>query len=1126
MGQIYLGTIDAGGDGHTLLLAALNRQLGKNYQLSDFDFGIPEAITVPTPTHNTKIKFGPKLSAGFYGVRTVYYNRIHASDLGQIIVAYEGEEFLSQLIDKINAKYGILILQQDILDVPITPPGPGSNQVQVSLSFKPESVVFYSSTQIQVGLNDPTGDTGATIPFEGYATFAFDQAQSFDLLGEHYSMIEPFSMSLSRDNHTLRLSSLTTAIQGTGSAAHVRLRLPTAVYDGRKDQLPFVGQWIEPATGRTRAISILGDIYELSYNGFDWAFIENGLGISNDDAAAVSAGYATPYVKMATQDAAGNVYVLARKPGENPAIWKIEAGTHLWSKLAFSAVRMQCLTPSLWGELEVMDFLHSNNRLWILIRTTTSYDIHPTKGRATPSVEVYNTATVTTDYFPLGDTTVRFSGIELNTTAGKWRLVTPPDMETATHCDVVALVTSVKNNNTYAVIYRHQTVGEYLAYLLPNSLLPTGNASREEMDICGFQIPLTTATATLNSVPTAGHYLDSVVILSPVEVDDFNRYFLRTGVRGPTKYRAYGMRVLTSVAVRNARTAWKETQLPLGSANKPNLVTLYGQGKRNHVVFQNGTAIHRLLFTQGVGTTEFIASLDSTTQLEHHTGFSGVSRIGAGIWVRPSITESATPTAVLSAIQDDEALLAQIGYSFITKHTNGVRGWYTAQNSGDLLSLRVPSFNYAFMGSVPAVVLAEGNRMLYWSRQGNGLFISNNRGASWQEFNAAPFFYKQEAPPSGSLNILGQATLRLTTENFSEAAFAGDKVLIETKCNEQVLTYDLVAGEYNYPRQLTDHMLYEVTVGGQNTYTASGQQAGYGFNALGAYSPRKIFAWDSDALGNYETIGQYSSSPATPYDTNYRVTEYMFQIPGTLVDFSRDVRYLGVRHWILVDEAGQWKLHFTDAVQPTKTIGLYGVAGSPYSTFLPEVNFHLWDYVDDVAFYAPYVFYANGRVLLLERLDTNGDFAVTHHVLTIQGDNGQPLVPVKMYTANRRDYWFHQKGNGLFKLTYAWDGITKVSTIGLEKVFDMSGPNHSELEVLSGCIAGIAARLAPQELSLPDNLPVDTLIGNRCQGTTLIHRYSNGSGGYYETQELNNVACGGTVESIAGGGVAGAGGGA
>lgn len=277
---------------------------------------------------------------------------------------------------------------------------------------------------------------------------------------------------------------------------------------------------------------------------------------------------------------------------------------------------------------------------------------------------------------------------------------------------------------------------------------------------------------------------------------------------------------------------------------------------------------------------------------------------------------------------------------------------------------------------------------------------------------------------------------------------------------------------------------------------------------MSQYSPRRVLAWDSDANGVYETVGQYSASPATPYNQNWRVTDYMYNTPGKLVDFSRDVRYLNVRHWFLVENAGVYNLHFTDAVMPKRTIGLLGVTDSPYNTFLPEVSFHLWEYLDEPASYVPYIFYGAGRVLLLERLDENNDFAVTHHVLSIPNDNGQPLTTVKMYTANRRDFWFHQKGNGLFKLTYTWDGINKISTVGLTRVFNMTSAGLSGLTVFSGAIAGITARNAPQEATLPDALPDGYVIGTHCLGTTKVTRKANGNGGWYETQEERHIDCG------------------
>lgn len=1122
---IYLGTIDAGGDGLQLLLAAINHKLGTTYTMNDFDFGVPMPVDIPTPTHNTKIKFGPKLSVGFYGVRTIYYSRIHASELGQVIVPYDGEGYLVQLLPKINEKYGILIKDTDVVDTAITPPPVGETSVAVTLTFVPTSVVFYSSTQIQVGLNDPTGDTAPIIPFETHATFAFDQSQQFDLLGTSYAVMEPFSLALSRDNSTIRLSSLTAAMQGTNALAHARIRLEKSVYEARRSNLPFVGQWMDQSTGQAYGMTVLGDVYRLAANGYDWTFATNALNLTHTT-SSIAAAYANPMVKLAVQAANGDVYILAKKSTEVPAIWKMTAGSMTWTKMPFSATRMQCLTAAQWNELQVMDALHSNNRLWVLIRTNTQYATHPNKSRATPAVEVYNTNTNATDYFPLGTTAMRYNGITMDTTKGKWRLVTPPTGEAISHCDVVALLPSTVSNNTYAVMYRYQATGEYTGYILPNSLLPTGDAARAEMDVAAYQIELTTTQASLGGNIVSGHFLDVVSILSPVEVSDFNRYFLRTGNRAPQKYLAYGLRTLTSIAVRSGRTPWRETQLSLPSSNKPTLVTLFGAGKRNHVIFQNGTAVHRQLFSQINGKAEFEAMLDSTSVLESHTGFDGVSSVGAAVYAKPGMSEFATPIAELATIQDDESVLPPIGFSFIARNTAQESAWFTAQNDTDLLTNRSPSLNYAFMGKVPALVISEAERILYWSREGNGLFISDNRGGSWQEFNSAPYFYRQERAASSALNVLGSAVLRLTTDNFGEAAFVGSQLLIDIKCDEPVKVYDANAGGVNTDRVLHDQILFETKIGTTgNAYVASHPQSGFGMNTLSQHSPRRLLAWDSDAEGNFETVGQYSSSATASYDLEWRLTDYMLNTPGKLMDFSRDVKYLGVRHWFLVEHDGVWNLHFTDAVQPTRTIGLLGVEDSPYNTFLPEVNFHLWDHVDDNASYAPYVFYGNKRILLLERIDVNNNFAVTHHVLSIPGDNGNALTPVKMYTANRRDYWFHQKGNGLFKLAYAWDGINEVSSVTLLKMFDTSTQALSDYTVHSGSIVGIAARNAPQETVLPDKLPLDYFIGQHCQGTTMMRRYADGEGGWYEIPEPKHVDCGwvinsdlGPTEGTAGGG--------
>jgi hypothetical protein len=63
-----LGTIDAGGDGKDVLLRVINTIYGKNFTLDDFDFGKPEFVVTPNPTHNSYVKLGPKAHTGYYGL--------------------------------------------------------------------------------------------------------------------------------------------------------------------------------------------------------------------------------------------------------------------------------------------------------------------------------------------------------------------------------------------------------------------------------------------------------------------------------------------------------------------------------------------------------------------------------------------------------------------------------------------------------------------------------------------------------------------------------------------------------------------------------------------------------------------------------------------------------------------------------------------------------------------------------------------------------------------------------------------------------------------------------------------------------------------------------------------------
>ncbi len=1116
MSTIYLGTINGGGEGKALLLAAINTQLGTNYTLTDWGFGVPELITVPQPTHNSKVAFGPKEGTGAYGVKTIYYNRIHASELGQVIVAYSGEMYITEILTKINEKYGILINATDIYDAVIPAPAPGQNQVMVNLEFRPESIIFYNGIQIQVGLNDPTGDTEPTAPFEAYHAFMFNQAQQFEIGGTAYVTLEPFSLAVDRDRERKRVGLMRDDTFTNNASAHIRERMTLSQFEARKGYLPFVGMWLDDVTNKHYAVSPVGDVYESTLEVNGWSFVVNALGYDSADPAVVTAAYANPYVKAVTQDANGVTWFLARGTDGTPRVYNTSTGQTEWTPIATQTLRMISLKAAAWNQLKVLDALHIDNKLHLLIQAGEQYDVHPNKSQATPSIEIISTNGGGVDYFPLGATLAQYSGIVLDTASpeARWTFVSP--RVGATVVDVAALLPTAVSNNTYAVFYRHVAGGEYVANILPHSFLGSPGV-RPEMGLRAYQLPLDDIKAEVAGVPVTNHYLDVVEIVAPTEVPNFNHYFLKSGERTQLNFLSYGVKVLTSVATRTDRAPWYESQVNLTSSQKPVQVVLQCKGLRNHVLFQNADAVHRLLFRQNTGDVTFKAEVDSSIALDGHAGFGEVCTTGAGVFVPPAVIDSPVLTTALTVDQDFEAVFTDINFSFLAKDATQAYRWYTSTAINQPLALRTPSRNYAFMGSAPCLVASENNKLVYWAPGGNGVFESTNLGKSWKEFAAAPSFYRQERAASANLNIIGSANLRLRPEHFLESTFISNLLVVETKIDEGVEVYDVNAELTSRATTMQDHMLYRVNAG-DDAYVSSAAQAGFGMNALSNFSPRRVLAWDTDASNNHESVGAYTTTPTAPYATPFNQDNYLFGVVGNLKDFSRDVKYLGYRHWILVEDQDVWNLHFTNVVQPEKTIGLFGSANIPLAAFKPEVSFHLWEYLDVPQQYIPYVFYGNKRIVLLERLDEFGDFTATQHILNIPGDNGNALVAVPMHNANRRDYLLAQKGNGIFRVTYNWDGINKVSTIGLEKIFDLSAGALTTLDIISGARTGIASQNAPMETMLPDQLPLGTEIGWYCDGVDKHTRFADGVGGYTETVTTNSADCGFVQSMVVGDG--------
>ena len=149
------GTYDLGADNQLNLLAAINAQNGTTYTLAEYGFTEPARVTIPTPQFNSSIKLGPLAATGKIGFKTIYYNRIHVSDIGTLRITWQNELFLTEMLSRLSEKYGISLLPSDVYEQNIVPPVAPETEVSLTLNFKESSIAYYGGTVIVLGTNDP-----------------------------------------------------------------------------------------------------------------------------------------------------------------------------------------------------------------------------------------------------------------------------------------------------------------------------------------------------------------------------------------------------------------------------------------------------------------------------------------------------------------------------------------------------------------------------------------------------------------------------------------------------------------------------------------------------------------------------------------------------------------------------------------------------------------------------------------------------------------------------------------------------------------------------------------------------------------------------------------------------------
>lgn len=176
------------------LFDALNKQTGMNLSrrdfLDNFTLSDPQKPITTLPRKNTFVKLNPNLDSKFYGIKTIWYNRIHVNELGTIIVTRTTEQSLVDLLPQINEKYNLVLTASDIINQTLLPSQVGT--FILVLPIDPTSLMFYDGAFIPT-IEAPNPPNTNTYPagtlIRAYCT-GYDKYGAFsDGLGGEYTQL-------------------------------------------------------------------------------------------------------------------------------------------------------------------------------------------------------------------------------------------------------------------------------------------------------------------------------------------------------------------------------------------------------------------------------------------------------------------------------------------------------------------------------------------------------------------------------------------------------------------------------------------------------------------------------------------------------------------------------------------------------------------------------------------------------------------------------------------------------------------------------------------------------------------------------------------------------------------------
>ena len=1081
-----VGTYDVGGDNRLNLLAAINATNQTQYDLVNFRFTDPQRVTIATPTHNTSIKIGPLASTGMVGFKTIYYNRIHANDIGPLTITWQNEQYLTELLGRLSQKYGLSIQPEDVYEQVIVPPAPGVSDVSITLNFRETSVAYYGGTEIVMGTRDPSleFELPETMPFKNDLVF-FVNDFSPSTRGRQYHKSSVVSVAADK----VRIKTM--SVNETGTSRLVNIVKNTFTNDERKrleSYMPFVYTWRVGDTMIIRGVNIYGDVVEINETTSSVTKLQSLVAINPNDPLDIEIARNKILVREGTQDVNGDVYIIVGNPDTNQVNIKrsTDFGT-TFTNVTMDAANRASLNYANMQNTIIYDLVARNGIVHVLVKNPASYGVIPGKSAVALAVEVFDIANGTSNFFPVSTGLGKNVAVGLDFTQVMHARFVTAEEDVDTY-DVVCVANTSRTKERVLTYSAREAGGEYNSEILPTKYL-----DHSVYGLAAWSKPL--------AKDPLGLFV-SVELLTEVPTGTMDELFaITTNVTSLNGPLGYGVATMTCQRSGVTHTPWTESFVDIGGGSSPIFTTVTDRGLRNHYVFSGGRGIFMVEYTEDV-MNGYIPRLREVVDLGSNPGFKLESDIGNGSYVTPTVEEEIQLTALYDDHPAEEQLKNPIQYSFLARNrVTDETMWLVAALNESTLSERELGAEYGNLGRVPSAVISNADStLLAWTGY-QGIYSSNDGGNTWTDFSAVRSYYSNP-------KFLGRALVDLKPSDFKRVVAKDQIVFAEIQPVRTTSTFNLETNTTVPVLALADRVIYRVD-GGSPTggVEIDGNYLTNPFNSTSDFSPRQVMAWDTDASNNIRALARYTDGGNVTYLNQLSI----LGVPeADVLHVYSDVGFLGLKAVVITHSDSEG--HNLWLVKEDDTLVRHGLrfANAPvFPDFVPNGILPMWSGNVDAISYTPIVITSAGKdVLIIERDGLAGNTAtVTLSSFTLAGDNAKAVQWVPMFTANRNDMLIYQEDNGVFVPEYVWDGASTTSSVVTTKLFDTAGLNLGVM--YSGCQQGVDNVVPYDETTIGPWDPAGTVLGEDCQGFDRRERVSDGYGGYYwRVLETNSTTCG------------------